>query len=72
MPERGLFALSGVGRIAAALCLLRLLPRGTAVIPGVRPLLRLAGFRPWGGVAYRPVEEPRAGVEPAGGNESSA
>lgn len=72
LPERGLFALSGVGRIAAALCLLRLLPRGTAVIPGVRPLLRLAGFRPWGGVAYRPVEESGAGVEPAGENESSA
>jgi hypothetical protein len=57
LEPRGLFAVSGFGRIAAALLLLRLLPRTAVLIPGVRPLLRLAGFRAWAGVAHRPVQE---------------
>jgi MFS family permease len=67
VDPRIVFAASGGLRIAVALLLVRLLPRGR---PGVRirPEFRVTGFRAGTGMAQRPVLE--SDVEGAGGAES--
>jgi hypothetical protein len=67
VDPRIVFAASGGLRIAVALLLVRLLPRGR---PGVRirPEFRVTGFRAGTGMAQRPVLE--SDVEGAGGVES--